>query len=160
MRSDGYGLARYGGPTHAHGRGVWGRGRNMGYRVVSSGRGKNRREVEGQGLLWYTIAALSFKDQTSMAYKRKTRTPEELSAACRRAAMSWKHRRGGRPRAELNGRLSKSVKVSARHYETLAKCAAANGITIKRVVEQLVGVLVTGTNAPIKPHPQYAPADE
>jgi len=95
-----------------------------------------------------------------MSYKRKTRTPEELSAACRRAAMSRKHRRGGRPRTDPSGRPPRSVKVSARNYETLAKCASAHGITIKRVVEQLVGVLVTGTKEPIKPHPQFAPVGE
>lgn len=94
-----------------------------------------------------------------MAYKRKTRTPEELSAACRRAAMSRKHRRGGRPRTETSGRPPKSVKISARHYETLEKVASEHNITIKRAVECLIKVWVTGTKGPIAPHPQFAPAD-
>lgn len=93
-----------------------------------------------------------------MAYKRKTRTREELSAACRRAAMSRKNRRGGRPRAEPSGRPSKSIKVGALDYDTLAKIAVAHGFTIKNVVAQLVGAFVQGTKEPIKPHPQFAPA--
>lgn len=93
-------------------------------------------------------------------YKRKTATAQELSAARRRASLSRKTFRGGRPKGcckEPGGCRSRTVSIDPKDLLVLRQYADLRGKTIKGVFNLLAAVIVYGTKEGFPARPKFAP---
>lgn len=88
---------------------------------------------------------------------RKTHTVGELSEARRRASLSRKHFRGGRPRgwAKDPSRPPSTIGVDPLDAEILRRFGRLKGFPLRRVVHTLCAALVLGSE--IRPRPELAP---
>ena len=84
-----------------------------------------------------------------MSYRRKTHTAAELSEALRRAALSRKMRRGGRP--PLDDVPERAASVRGRDYEIFKGLAAKRGTTVKAVLHLFAALVVKGGEISAKP---------
>jgi len=87
-------------------------------------------------------------------YRRKNHTPAELHEALRRASLSRKAFRGGRP--PLDDVPEHAVAVRGRDFAIFKAYAALRGISVKAALHLLAAVLVKGCNA-IEGKPHLAP---
>ena len=83
-------------------------------------------------------------------YHRKTANAAELSEARRRASMSRKHRRGGRPKgwAKVAARPPSTIGMDPLDAAVLRNYSAMRGITLRRVMHMLSAALVLGATIP------------
>ena len=83
-------------------------------------------------------------------YHRKTSTPAELSAARRRASLSRKNRRGGRPKGWKRDsvRPPQTIGVDPLDAAILKTYATERGCSIRRAVHFLAAALVHGAQVP------------
>ena len=92
-------------------------------------------------------------------YHRKTKTAGELSEARRRASLSRKNRRGGRPkgRGEASACISSTVGIDPRDAAVFRNYAAMRGVTLKQTLHLFAALLVLGTENPIPARAKLAP---
>jgi len=79
-----------------------------------------------------------------MAYVRKTKNQQELSEACRRAALSRRTNRGGRPRLPENDVPSRTIKVAGRDFDILKAFADEGEISLRDAFHKMMAVIVLG----------------
>ncbi len=84
--------------------------------------------------------------------KRMTANAAELSEARRRASLSRRNRRGGRPKGWSKDatRPPSTVGVDPVDAEILRRYAALRGVTLRRVMHTLAAALVYGANIPAR----------
>lgn len=90
-------------------------------------------------------------------HNRKTANAAELSEARRRASMSRKHRRGGRPKGwvKTSSRPPSTIGIDPLDAAILRNYAALRGFTLRRVLHMLSAALVLGAEVP--KHESLAP---
>ena len=85
-------------------------------------------------------------------YHRKTTSEAELSEARRRASLSRKHKRGGRPKGWTKGvsRPPSTIGIDPLDAAVLRNYAALRGFTLRRVIHVLSAALVLGADIPAR----------
>lgn len=84
--------------------------------------------------------------------KRTTVNAAELSEARRRASLSRRNRRGGRPKGWRKDaiRPPSTIGVDPLDAEILRRYAALRGVTLRRVLHTLAAALVFGADIPAR----------
>ena len=84
--------------------------------------------------------------------KRTTANATELSEARRRASLSRRSRRGGRPKGwhKDASRPPSTIGVDPLDAEILRRYAALRGVTLRRVLHTLAAALVYGADIPAR----------
>lgn len=83
-------------------------------------------------------------------YRRRTQTDAELSEARRRASLSRKNMRGGRPKgwSKVAARPPSTIGIDPLDAAVLRNYAALRGFTLRRVLHTLSAALVFGAEIP------------
>ena len=92
-------------------------------------------------------------------YHRQTTTAAELSAARRRASLSRKNRRGGRPKGfcKVAARPPSTIGIDPLDAAVLRNYASMRGFTLRQTLHLFAGLLVLGTENPIPARANLAP---
>ena len=113
-------------------------------------------EVGGTGMkarTWGTAVCYNnAKRKEHQMNKRMTANAAELSEARRRASLSRRNRRGGRPKGWSRDatRPPSTIGIDPLDAEILRHYAALRGVTLRRVMHTLAAALVYGADIPAR----------